>query len=65
MTDKGPTTMSITNAQPAATPGKPDETPFDAIARALANLRFGAILLTVHEGRLVQMDVTEKRRFVA
>jgi hypothetical protein len=30
---------------------------------ALAKLRFGAIQLTVHEGKLVQVDVTERKRF--
>ncbi|MFN3820411.1 YezD family protein [Blastomonas sp.] len=34
-----------------------------AIAQAIAKLRFGAIVLTVHDGRLVQMDVTERQRF--
>ena len=32
---------------------------FDALAR----LKFGAIQLTVHEGKLVQVDVTERQRF--
>ena len=41
----------------------------DSVARgilldALAKLRFGAIQLTVHEGKLVQVDVTERKRFV-
>ncbi len=30
---------------------------------ALAKLRFGAIQLTVHEGKLVQVDVTERHRY--
>lgn len=34
-----------------------------AISDAAARLRFGAIQLTVHEGRIVQLDVTEKQRF--
>lgn len=34
-----------------------------AISDALARLQFGSVLLTVHEGRLVQMEVTERRRF--
>ena len=34
------------------------------ISEALGRHRFGEIQLTVHEGRLVQMEVTEKRRFV-
>ena len=30
---------------------------------ALDTLKFGAIQLTVHEGRLVQVDVTERHRY--
>ncbi|MDZ3833025.1 MAG: YezD family protein [Sphingopyxis sp.] len=30
---------------------------------ALEKLRFGAIQLTIHEGRLVQVDVTERHRY--
>lgn len=29
---------------------------------ALLNLSFGNISLTVHEGRVVQIDITEKKR---
>lgn len=32
---------------------------------ALDKLKFGAIQLTVHEGRLVQVDVTERKRFAS
>lgn len=34
-----------------------------AVAEAVARLRYGAIELTVHDGRVVQLDVTERRRF--
>ena len=30
---------------------------------ALEKLRFGAIQLTVHEGRLVQVDASERHRY--
>lgn len=30
---------------------------------ALKSLRFGAIQLTVHDGKLVQVDITERKRF--
>ena len=33
-----------------------------SVRAALADLKFGSISLTVHEGRVVQIDVTEKRR---
>jgi hypothetical protein len=32
------------------------------VTQALASIRFGAIELTVHDDRVVQIDVTEKRR---
>ena len=37
--------------------------PLRAVLDALDSLRFGAIQLTVHEGRLVQVDITERKRF--
>ncbi|MBA4088496.1 MAG: DUF2292 domain-containing protein [Novosphingobium sp.] len=33
-----------------------------SVREALTGLRYGAVQLTVHEGRVVQIDVTEKRR---
>jgi len=35
----------------------------DAIRVALEDMRFGAITLSVHDGRVVQLDVTERTRF--
>ena len=35
----------------------------EAVARAIARLRYGSIGLTVHDGRVVQIDVTERQRF--
>ena len=32
------------------------------VRAALENLRFGSVNVTVHEGRVVQIDVTEKKR---
>ena len=37
--------------------------PIKSVLDALAKLRFGAIQLTVHEGKLVQVDITERQRF--
>lgn len=34
----------------------------DAIREMLTRLRFGSIAITVHDGRIVQLDITEKRR---
>ena len=39
------------------------QAPLDAVVEALSRLRYGAIQLTVHDGRLVQVDITERRRF--
>ncbi|WP_372731543.1 YezD family protein, partial [Novosphingobium sp.] len=33
-----------------------------SVREALTGLRYGTIALTIHEGRVVQIDVTEKRR---
>lgn len=46
----------------ASTPDLLDES-LASIRQALEGLRFGSIAVTVHEGRVVQIDVTEKRRF--
>ena len=37
--------------------------PIRVVLDALSSLRFGAIQLTVHEGKLVQIDITERKRF--
>lgn len=33
-----------------------------SIHEALAGMQFGTVLVTVHDGRVVQIDVTEKKR---
>ena len=33
------------------------------VTEAIGKLRFGTIQLTVHDGRVVQLDVTERQRF--
>ena len=35
----------------------------DALGEAVGKLRYGVVQLTVHEGRIVQLEVTEKHRF--
>jgi hypothetical protein len=37
----------------------------DDIREALLALRYGSIVITIHEGRIVQIDVTEKKRLKA
>lgn len=51
----------MTHSQAAGGAAHPDET-LNAIREYLARLRFGSIEITVHDGRVVQLDVTEKRR---
>ena len=50
--------------QPLRTlPGPSDsEDAIAAVRDYLNTLRFGSIAITVHEGRIVQLDITEKRR---
>ncbi|WP_260581038.1 YezD family protein [Sphingopyxis sp. PET50] len=45
--------------------GSPEATSraVQTVLDALEKLRFGAIQLTVHEGKLVQVDVTERHRY--
>jgi len=37
--------------------------PLGVIAEALSRIRYGAIQLTVHDGKVMHVDVTERRRF--
>ncbi len=54
-----PTDAAKTNLIPG-----PEEA-LAAIRDCLTRIRFGAIALTIHDGRIVQLDVTEKRRLTA
>jgi hypothetical protein len=51
------------NAAPARNVGVAIDEGIDSIRDALAALSYGSLVLTVHEGRLVQIDVTERKRF--
>lgn len=42
-----------------------DPAKWNLIRDALSRLRFGSIQLTVHEGKLVQIDITERTRLPA
>ena len=35
----------------------------EAVADAVARLKYGVIQLTIHEGKVVQLDVTDRLRF--
>lgn len=46
----------------------PDSPPVDWLAIVntnVTNLRFGSVQITVHEGRVTQVETIEKTRFVA
>ena len=54
---------------PAASPDRPKvdqarsiELGLERVREALGSLHFGTITLTVHERRVVQIDITEKTR---
>ena len=46
---------------PGAAPADADDA-VSQVRELLRKLRYGAIAITVHDGRVVQLDVTEKRR---
>jgi hypothetical protein len=56
--------MIMSSVKEAAN-GGPEEVSraVQTVLEALEKLKFGAIQLTVHEGRLVQVDVTERHRY--
>lgn len=35
----------------------------ESVAEVLGRLRFGQVQLTIHDGKVVQLDVTERTRF--
>jgi hypothetical protein len=51
-------------ASTVAADDRPTELPehLQIVAEALERLRYGVIQLTVHNGKLMQVDVTERRR---
>lgn len=56
--------MTTGNTQPPLTPDAARllEESIANVREALSGLKFGNVSLTVHEGRVVQIDVTEKKR---
>ncbi len=42
--------------------GESPEPPLALVREALAGLRYGQVLVTIHDGRIVQIDRTERRR---
>ena len=35
----------------------------ETVADAIGRLRYGQVQLTIHDGKVVQLDVTERQRF--
>lgn len=35
----------------------------ETLADAIGRLRYGQVQLTIHDGKIVQLDVTERQRF--
>ena len=59
----------MTHDSPAPIPtaplsAQPSNPVLDAVAEAVARLRYGTIQLTIHEGKVVQLDVTDRLRFL-
>ena len=59
MTDTAPSPKPIRQPTLAA----PQAPVLDAVADAVTRLRYGVVQLTVHDGKVVQLDVTERQRF--
>lgn len=48
-----------------STPGGPKTDWLEVVRQNVANLRFGSVQITVHDGRVTQVESIEKTRFVA
>lgn len=46
-------------------PGDPQAEWLEVVRQKVANLRFGSVQITVHDGRVTQVESIEKTRFVA
>jgi hypothetical protein len=44
------------------TPPSRDSDPIDVVRRALAGLRYGEVVIAIHDGEIVQVSRTEKIR---
>ena len=44
---------------------QPKAAPLQVVADALGRMRYGVIQMTVHDGKLVQLDITERKRFAS
>ncbi len=53
----------LARRQSHATAGALIEEALDAIRDKAGAIRFGTITLTLHEGRVTQLEISEKKRF--
>lgn len=56
-------TGSTGSSAPTCSSGHGDCGPLERVRIALEDMRFGSVAVTVHEGRIVQIDITKKERF--
>jgi len=56
--------MNTTTSE-LSTPDGPKTDWLDVVRQNVANLRFGSVQITVHDGRVTQIESIEKTRFVA
>lgn len=57
------TNSSAPGAEPPPGGDADARAPLERVEAALAGLQFGTIQITVHNGKPVQLDVTERHRF--
>jgi hypothetical protein len=55
----------ITNPTERPAPDSPSADWLAIVNTNVTNLRFGSVQITVHEGRVTQVETIEKTRFVA
>ncbi len=56
--------MNTTTSE-LSNPDGPKTDWLDVVRQNVANLRFGSVQITVHDGRVTQIESIEKTRFVA
>jgi hypothetical protein len=56
--------MSTITSEQTSSDGSPTDW-LEVVRRNVANLRFGSVQITVHDGRVTQVESIEKTRFVA
>lgn len=54
----------LPDRQPQTTPSDATEAALRAAAEAIERVKFGVVQLVVHDGRVVQLEVTERQLFV-